>query len=229
MLVEFGKANLLQKAKQQPDKVKEVLTKVKTDGLMPTVNAVFNKLGEPLALGYCNVGVVEEIGKGVSEFKIGDRVAVMKNGKIVQVGTPEEILSNPANEYIEDFIKDIDRSKIMQAKNVMFKPSPLLFNKDGLKVAIKEMETNGISSLFVVDKGRKLQGLITIDDTIAAIKEGKKLNDIIQQDYFTTDPETYVQDLLPIASETKFPIAVVGNSNKLEGIIVRASVLSGLV
>ena len=162
-------------------------------------------------------------------FKIGDRVAVMKNGKIVQVGTPEEILSNPANEYIEDFIKDIDRSKIMQAKNVMFKPSPLLFNKDGLKVAIKEMETNGISSLFVVDKGRKLQGLITIDDTIAAIKEGKKLNDIIQQDYFTTDPETYVQDLLPIASETKFPIAVVGNSNKLEGIIVRASVLSGLV
>ena len=162
-------------------------------------------------------------------FKIGDRVAVMKNGKIVQVGTPEEILSNPANEYIEDFIKDIDRSKIMQAKNVMFKPSPLLFNKDGLKVAVKEMETNGISSLFVVDKGRKLQGLITIDDTIHAIKEGKKLDDIIQKDYFTTDPETYVQELLPVASETKFPIAVVGNSNKLEGIIVRASVLSGLV
>lgn len=68
MLVEFGKANLLQKAKQQPEKVKEVITKIKTDGLMPTVNAVFNKLSEPLALGYCNVGIVEDIGKGVSEI-----------------------------------------------------------------------------------------------------------------------------------------------------------------
>lgn len=75
MLVEFGKANYLQKAKQQPDKVKEVIQKVKTDGLKPTVNAVFNKLGQPLPLGYCNVGKVVAIGKGVSEFQIGDRVA----------------------------------------------------------------------------------------------------------------------------------------------------------
>jgi len=162
-------------------------------------------------------------------FRIGDRVAVMKNGKIVQVGTPEEILSNPVNEYIEDFIRDIDRLKLMQAKNIMFKASPLFSNKDGLKVAVKEMETQGISSLFVVDKRRKLQGIITIDDTIEAIKKGKKLEDIIQQNYFTTDTETYVQDLLPMAIETKFPIAVVAESNKLEGIIVRASVLSGLV
>lgn len=162
-------------------------------------------------------------------FKIGDRVAVMKNGKIVQVGTPEEILSNPENEYIEDFIKDIDRLKVMQAKHVMFKPSPLFSNKDGLKVAIKEMETQGISSLFVVDKGKKLQGIITIDDTIEAIKKGKKLEDIIQQNYFTTDTETYLQDLLSMAIEAKFPIAVVDDTNKLEGIIVRASVLSGLV
>lgn len=162
-------------------------------------------------------------------FKIGDRVAVMKNGKIVQIGTPEEILSNPANEYIEDFIKEIDRSKVMQAKHVMFKPSTLFLNKDGLKIAVNEMETQGISSIFVVDKRRKLQGIITIDDTIEAIKKGKKLEDIIQQDYFTTDTETYVQDLLPMAIETKFPIAVVDDTNKLEGIIVRASVLSGLI
>ena len=75
MLVEFGKSNLISKARQQPDKVKMVLDKIKTDGLLPTLETVFNKLGEPLPLGYCNVGEVIEVGSGVSEFKKGDRVA----------------------------------------------------------------------------------------------------------------------------------------------------------
>ncbi|PID69822.1 MAG: dehydrogenase [Flavobacteriales bacterium] len=74
MLVEFGKANFIQKAKQQPDKVKMVLDKVKTDGLKPTMDSVFNKLNQPLPLGYCNVGEVVEVGRGVSEFQVGDRV-----------------------------------------------------------------------------------------------------------------------------------------------------------
>jgi predicted dehydrogenase/threonine dehydrogenase-like Zn-dependent dehydrogenase len=75
MLVEFGRANLFQKARQQPDRVKQVLGKIKTDGLKPTLSAVFNKLGQPLPLGYCNVGRVIAVGEGVSEFKLGDRVA----------------------------------------------------------------------------------------------------------------------------------------------------------
>ena len=75
MLVEFGKANFIAKARQQPDKVKQVLDKMKTDGVMPTLEAVFNKLNQPLPLGYCNVGKVVAVGKGVSEFQVGDRVA----------------------------------------------------------------------------------------------------------------------------------------------------------
>lgn len=75
MLVEFGKSNLIDKARQQPDKVKQVLDKIKTDGLMPTLEAVFNKLGQPLPLGYCNAGRVIAVGGGVTEFKVGDRVA----------------------------------------------------------------------------------------------------------------------------------------------------------
>ncbi len=83
MLVEFGKANLISKARQQPEKVKQVLDKIKTDGLLPTLEAVFNKLDEPLPLGYCNAGEVIAVGDGVSEFRIGDRVA--SNGHHAEV------------------------------------------------------------------------------------------------------------------------------------------------
>jgi predicted dehydrogenase/threonine dehydrogenase-like Zn-dependent dehydrogenase len=75
MLVEFGKSNLISKARQQPEKVKQVLDKIKSEGLLPTLEAVFNKLEQPIPLGYCNVGVVVEVGTGVKQFKVGDRVA----------------------------------------------------------------------------------------------------------------------------------------------------------
>jgi predicted dehydrogenase/threonine dehydrogenase-like Zn-dependent dehydrogenase len=83
MLVDFGKANLLQKARQQPDKVKMVLNKVRTDGVLPTLESVNNKLDQPLSLGYCNVGVVAEVGAGVTGFAVGDRV--VSNGKHAEV------------------------------------------------------------------------------------------------------------------------------------------------
>ena len=100
MLVEFGKSNLISKARQQPDKVKQVLDKIKTEGLMPTLEAVFNKLGEPLPLGYCNVGKVIGVGEGVSEFKIGDRVA--SNGQHAEyVNIPKNLVA-----HIPDNVSD---------------------------------------------------------------------------------------------------------------------------
>ncbi len=102
MLVEFGKANMLQKAMQQPERVKEVLAKVKTDGLRPTIKAVFNKLGQPLPLGYCNVGKVIAVGEGVDEFKIGDRVA--NNGPHAEfVCIPKNLVA-----HIPDNVSDED-------------------------------------------------------------------------------------------------------------------------
>ena len=83
MLVEFGNASLMQKARQQPDKVKMVLEKIRSDGLVPTLEAVFNKLGQPLPLGYCNVGRVVAIGAGVTEVQVGDRIA--SNGPHAEV------------------------------------------------------------------------------------------------------------------------------------------------
>lgn len=92
MLVEFGKANFIAKARQQPDKVKQVLDKMKTDGVMPTLEAVFNKLNQPLPLGYCNVGTVVAVGKGVSEFQVGDRVA--SNGSHAEfVSVPKNLVA----------------------------------------------------------------------------------------------------------------------------------------
>ncbi|MBK86633.1 MAG: dehydrogenase [Flavobacteriaceae bacterium] len=100
MLVEFGKASLIQKARQQPDKVKMVLDKIKTEGLMPTLETVFNKLEQPLPLGYCNVGKVIEVGPDVTDFKVGDRVA--SNGQHA------EFVSIPQNlaVHIPDNISD---------------------------------------------------------------------------------------------------------------------------
>ena len=83
MLVEFGKAGWIDKARQQPDKVRQVLDKVKTDGLMPTIDAVRAKLDQPLPLGYCNVGTVLEVGSGVAGFAAGDRV--LSNGHHAEV------------------------------------------------------------------------------------------------------------------------------------------------
>jgi glycine betaine/proline transport system ATP-binding protein len=161
-------------------------------------------------------------------FKLGDRVAVMKDAEIVQIGEPEDILNNPSNAYIEDFVRDIDRSRVLQAKHIMFKPGALVTQKHGVKVAIQEMESNGISSVFVVGEKRKLKGIVTIDDAVEAVKMKKQLLDVIKKDYFTTDQETYVQDLIPKAIESKYPIAVIDENQKLLGIIVRVSVLSGL-
>ena len=101
MLVEFGKSSLIAKARQQPDKVKEVLDKIKTNGLLPTLEAVFNKLGEPLPLGYCNVGEVIAVGEGVSTFNIGDRVA--SNGAHAEfVCVPKNLIAKIPDTVTDD-------------------------------------------------------------------------------------------------------------------------------
>ena len=101
MLVEFGKANLIDKARQQPDKVKQTLDKLKTDGIMPTLEAVFNKLGQPLPLGYCNVGRVVAVGRGVTEFQVGDRVA--SNGNHAEyVCVPQNLVAKIPDNVTDD-------------------------------------------------------------------------------------------------------------------------------
>src|SRR5438445_558440 len=101
MLVDFGKASLVEKAWQQPDKVRMVLDKIGTDGLLPTIAAVRNKLGQPLPVGYCNAGVVVELGEGVTGFKVGDRVA--SNGRHAEmVCVPSNLCAKIPEEVDDD-------------------------------------------------------------------------------------------------------------------------------
>ncbi|UTW67114.1 bi-domain-containing oxidoreductase [bacterium SCSIO 12643] len=101
MLVEFGKASLISKARQQPDKVKMVLDKIKAEGLMPTLETVFNKLEQPLPLGYCNVGKVIEVGAGVTDFKVGDRVA-SNGGHAEFVSVPQNLVAHIPDNVSDD-------------------------------------------------------------------------------------------------------------------------------
>ena len=118
--MKFGKSNLFQKAKQQPDKVKEVLNKIKTDGLKPTINAVFNKLGQPLPLGYCNVGKVIAVGPGrhvagvgfiPTEIKIGDIVILPTMGFARLQFEGEEYFIGPENQILARVNKEENKEE----------------------------------------------------------------------------------------------------------------------
>lgn len=162
-------------------------------------------------------------------FKIGDRVAVMKDGQVEQIGTPEEILEKPANDYISEFIRDIDRSKILQAEQIMIRPHGLLSLKDGLNVAIKVMRENGLSSVFVTNRKRHLQGIVTIDDAIEGLKQRKTIEDVILKEVNTVMAEEYIQDIIPKVLGSKYPLVVVDEETRIKGIILRVHVLASLI
>ncbi|MFD1850003.1 quaternary amine ABC transporter ATP-binding protein [Oceanobacillus bengalensis] len=161
-------------------------------------------------------------------LRLGDRIALMKDGSIVQIGTPEEILVNPANDYVEKFVEDIDRSKVLTAQHIMKRPETINIDKHGPRVALERMKEAGISSIFVVDNSRNLKGYITADDASdARKKEVKDLKEIIKTDIPTVEKETALHDIFSIIHDTPIPVAVV-DDGKLKGIIVRGSVIAAL-
>ena len=163
-------------------------------------------------------------------LKIGDRIALMKDGAIIQIGTPEEILTNPANEYVAKFVEDVDMSKVLTAEGVMKRPDTVVTTKDGPRQAMRQMKENGISSIFVVSKDRRLVGLVLADDALAAIEEKKEtLDDFIIKNTPRVPPEYPLTDLIPLVADSRYPIAVVNEQDKLLGVIVRGSVLAGMV
>lgn len=160
-------------------------------------------------------------------LRIGDRIALMKDGTIVQIGTPEEILIQPANKYVERFVEDVDLSKVLTAAHVMKKPETISLER-GPRVALQLMRDSGVSSLYLTSKGMKLLGIVTAEDALQALKEGKSLEQVMQRSIPTVSPGTLLNDLFEMMSETRLPVAVVDEEDRLKGIVIKGAVLSAL-
>lgn len=162
-------------------------------------------------------------------LKLGSRIALMKDGKIIQVGTSEEILMNPSNDYVERFVADVDMTRVLTAQDVMKKADPVISCRSGPRLAARLMKEYGISSLFVVTQHRLLKGIVLIDDVVEAVKnDHTTLEKIVQNDLTIIDLTTPLGDIIPIIADSKYPLPVVDQDGKLKGIIVRGSVLSAL-
>ena len=161
-------------------------------------------------------------------LRIGDRIMIMKDGAIVQIGSPEDILTNPENDYVEKFVEDVDRSKVFTAENVMIRPETVNIEKDGPRVALQRMKDAGISSIFVTRRNKELVGIVHAKEVADLIKTGQtSIESIVKNDIARVAPETTLSDLFEQVSTSPVPLAVV-TENKLRGIIVRGAVLGAL-
>ena len=161
-------------------------------------------------------------------LKLGDRIALMKDGEIVQIGTPEEILANPENAYVEKFVADVDLTKVLSAKDVMRRPKQVAQDNAGPRVALHLMKDPDTSMIFVIGRNRKLLGLVTLEDTFDAVKTGKTLLDILKTDIPIVDPDTSLSDIISLRVESQYPLAVVDENGRLRGVISKTSILAAL-
>lgn len=160
-------------------------------------------------------------------LRIGDRIALMKDGNIVQIGTPEEILMSPSNEYVERFVEDVDLSKVLTAQHVMKRAETVQIDK-GPRVALKLMKNLGISSIYVVDKQQKLLGVMTAKDASQAAEENQSLEYFLERDTTVVGTETLLIDLFEKVSSATIPVAVTDENNRLKGILIKGAVIGAL-
>lgn len=162
-------------------------------------------------------------------LKMGDRIALMKDGRIVQMGQPEDILLSPATEYVARFVENVNYSRALTASSVMVKARSVVHPKDGPRTALHIMERFGMSSLFVTDRLGKLLGYVNADDASQVAFQGvRSLDTIINKDGPVASPDTPLCDLLELLAHTKVPVAIIDETSNLKGVLVRGSVIAGL-
>lgn len=162
-------------------------------------------------------------------LKVGDRIALMKDARIVQMGSPEDILLSPASDYVARFVENVNRSRALTASTVMVKPRAVAHPKDGPLTALNFMERHGLSTIFVTDRAGHLQGYVQAEDASELVDKGiRELDSIIRQNMPTAAPDTMLADIMDTLAYCKVPVAVIDEQRKLKGVLVRGSVIAGL-
>ncbi|WP_320007461.1 glycine betaine/L-proline ABC transporter ATP-binding protein [Maridesulfovibrio sp.] len=163
-------------------------------------------------------------------LKIGDRIVLMKDGEIVQVGTPEEILTEPATEYVRRFVEDVDITKVLTAESVMKKIDAVANIKtDGPRASLRKMRKNNISNLFVLDEKHKLIGMLNAADCAKLVEQGgKDIRTIMSTDLQAVDLDCPAQELFNIMQDRTLPLPVINEDKKLKGVIVRGTLIGAL-
>ena len=160
---------------------------------------------------------------------VGDRIAVMRGGEIVQVGTPNDILTDPANDYVAKFVQDVDRAKVLTAADVMEDPRAVVRASSGPRGALRVMRDLQTPTVFVVTHGRKVVGYVKDQDVLRAVRAGNTdISSILKPLPATASLDQYIADLFEITINSRLPIAVVGENDRLLGVIPRITLLATL-
>lgn len=161
-------------------------------------------------------------------FKLGNTISIMRDGRIIQTAVPEEMTGNPADEYVSDFINSADKAQVYQVKSFMQTPSCLVSLQDGANTALALMRFHNVSSAYVVDNKMNFVGVLPLDAAFQ-VREGKlSFKDALVNDTPTAKQDMQISDLIPIASQSRFPIAVLNDDGKFVGIISKAAILTSL-
>ncbi|WP_028658994.1 quaternary amine ABC transporter ATP-binding protein [Nocardioides insulae] len=161
-------------------------------------------------------------------MRLGDRIAMMRNGRIVQIGTAEDILTDPANDYVARFIADVDRTRVLTASSVMEPPVEVLGVTQGPRAAHKVIREKQMSAVMVVDRQRKLQGMVT--EAAAADAVHSRVDSLagVMEQPVTVSADTPVAELFSASAGSSVPLAVVDDDGRLVGVIPRVTLLSAL-
>ena len=162
-------------------------------------------------------------------LKLGDRIAIMRDGEIIQEGSPEEIVTLPSDEYVTEFVRDVSRAKVIQAKTIMREPDAVVNEWQGPRAALRTMDSHGLDAVFLIARDFKLRGILTEEQAKAlASQRTKSLEGAQVTPALTTSPETYIEEIIPIAAQSEYPVAVVADNGNLLGEIRRGALLTGM-